>query len=283
MARRPVQERIGLYCPVKLDNLLHLAFLLRGGEHGCVAKELITGSESVIIAIEFNDREEWIAKLPWKHWKDNTAPDPVKVETEVATMKFVSEHTDIPVPDVFHYSPNCQTSVEWPYILMSKAPGVSLRSIGWSSLTVAQQCIVMRELANILYQLSTIHFDRIGSLIISGSGYSLIRCVRRAFNTATSFSDRELNTGPFLSSKEYYSALLSIYRATVSNPKSTSRFPFLFPMPLRRHYSTEAEFRTAERKYNDPCYFPNNYSNCHTNIHHYRRLCDELETALHNW
>jgi len=91
-----MQERIGRYSPAKLEHLLDLAFLLRGGEHGCVAKELITGSESVIIAIEFNDREEWIAKLPWKHWKDNTAPDPVKVETEVATMKFVSEHTDIP-------------------------------------------------------------------------------------------------------------------------------------------------------------------------------------------
>ena len=163
-------------------------------------------------------------------------------------MKFVSEHTDIPVPDVFHYSPNCQTSVEWPYIVMSKAPGVSLRSIGWSSLTVSQQCIIMRELAHILYQLSTIHFDRIGSLIISGSGYSLIRCVRRAFNTATSFSDRELYTGPFLSSEEYYSALLSIYQETVSNPKSILQFPFLFPMPLRQHYSTEAEFRTAEWK-----------------------------------
>ena len=275
-----LRDRIKRRCPVKLDALLNKACSVRGRDGSCAVVGMVGGSESVILTLQFRDGEEWIAKLPWKYWKGDALPDPVKIETEVATMKFVSEKTRIPVPHVFDYSANCETTAGWPYILMSKAPGVSLRSLEWSRLTTQQQCTVMRELANILFQLSTIHFDRIGSLIISSSGYSLTGCVRRAFNTPSGSSALQIASGPFDSSEDYYRSLLSLYRAIISYPKSPSRFPFMFPLPLRRNYRTEAEFRADEAKYNDPTNLPGNYSDSDLNVAQYQRLCTELETSL---
>ena len=120
----------------------------------------------------------------------------------------------------------------------------------------------------------------IGSLTVLDADYALTRCVRRAFNTSNGLPDLQIASGPFNSSEDYYRSLLSIYRADISNPKSTSRFPFLFRLPLRRNYSTEAEFRADEARYNDPNYLPDNYSNSDFNITQYQRLCVELETSL---
>ena len=281
MVRLPLSQRIKKYCPVDVEALLEHARNVRGAVCSCSLVDLITGSESIILPLRFEDGEEWIAKLPWKHAGDDIYNlDPVEIESEVATMRFVSENTQIPVPTVFDYAINSDTPIHWPYIWMSKAPGVSLREIGWSGLTLKQQCKVMQELGNVLYQLSTIHFDRIGSLVFSENGYALTRCMRPAFIPPTGLRDLPTNSGPFESSEKYYRSLLSVYRAEISKPNSGSRCPFLSPLPLRRNYPTQEAFRAGESIYNDPDNLTVEDQDSDLNIAQYQRLCDELETSI---
>ena len=124
----------------------------------------------------------------------------------------------------------------------------------------------MQGLANVLYQLSTLRFSQIESLIISDSSYTLTDCVHNSFQLPYNLSAFQIDSGPFDSSENYYRSLLSIYYVNISNPKSASQFPFLFPLLLQRNYSMEDEFQAAETKYNNPFYLSNNYSSSDINI-----------------
>lgn len=44
----------------------------------------------------------------------------LKTESEVATMQYLREHTNVPVPRVFHYDSNPYNRLGGEYILMSK-------------------------------------------------------------------------------------------------------------------------------------------------------------------
>lgn len=44
----------------------------------------------------------------------------LKTESEVATMAYLREHTDIPVPAVYHHDSNPYNRLGGEYILMSK-------------------------------------------------------------------------------------------------------------------------------------------------------------------
>ena len=48
-----------------------------------------------------------------------------KTESEVATMRYLRERTNIPVPDVYHYDSNPFNRLGGEYILMSKVRGAS--------------------------------------------------------------------------------------------------------------------------------------------------------------
>ena len=50
----------------------------------------------------------------------------LKTESEVATMRYLREHTDIPVPEVYQYDANPYNRLGGEYILMSKvrAPAI---------------------------------------------------------------------------------------------------------------------------------------------------------------
>jgi hypothetical protein len=55
-----------------------------------------------------------------------------KTASKVATLKFLSQHTSIPVPSVIAYdtSPENQLGFEWT--LMTRLPGVPLKELGSS-------------------------------------------------------------------------------------------------------------------------------------------------------
>ena len=71
-------------------------------------------------------------------------------------MNFICENTRILIPEIFDYLTHYETAVDWPYILMSKASGVSPESLEQFELTISQQSKIMQGLANVLYQLLTV-------------------------------------------------------------------------------------------------------------------------------
>ncbi|PSR71468.1 hypothetical protein PHLCEN_2v12735 [Hermanssonia centrifuga] len=89
----------------------------------------------------------------------------LKTESEVATMRYLRERTNIPVPIVYHYDANPYNRLGGEYILMSKAQGVPLSRV-FHSMAHPELMGLMQNLALMLLPLFALRFPRIGSLYL---------------------------------------------------------------------------------------------------------------------
>ena len=90
------------------------------------------GGRHLVREILFDDDIHWIARvrIPPVNFsaKENFVPKPVshswtankaaEMQSEIDTMAFLREHTDIPVPQVFEYETTPNNKVGAPYMLM---------------------------------------------------------------------------------------------------------------------------------------------------------------------
>ena len=86
-----------------------------------------------------------------------------RIESEVATMEYVENHTNIPVPHVFHYSAHAEGDVRSPYILMSKVEGAPLCLV-WNDMNNKKRRAILRQVIDILLELWSHRFDKSGVL-----------------------------------------------------------------------------------------------------------------------
>ncbi|KIM89456.1 hypothetical protein PILCRDRAFT_95266 [Piloderma croceum F 1598] len=87
-----------------------------------------------------------------------------RISSEVATMEYVETYTNIPIPHVIHYSAEADgDGVGSPYILMSKVHGVPLSSL-WDDMEDDKRDEVMRQIIDIILDLYSQRFDKIGAL-----------------------------------------------------------------------------------------------------------------------
>ncbi|KAE8351353.1 phosphotransferase family protein [Aspergillus coremiiformis] len=116
-----------------------------------------------------------------------------KVRNEVATMKYLREHTTIPVPTIFHWGSRAESPLELgPFILMEfiehattlanvlKIPGKDkdARPILNPKLDVEHLKNLYQQIADALLQLSRQSFPTIGSILINKDGKDFDVCAR---------------------------------------------------------------------------------------------------------
>ncbi|KZT10317.1 uncharacterized protein LAESUDRAFT_711535 [Laetiporus sulphureus 93-53] len=89
----------------------------------------------------------------------------LKTESEIATMQYFRERTNIPVPDVYHYDANPWNRLGGEYIIMSKAKGIPLASV-FHSMCHSDLLALMENTARIMIPLFAHRFPRIGSLYL---------------------------------------------------------------------------------------------------------------------
>ncbi|KAI0827033.1 hypothetical protein BC628DRAFT_194206 [Trametes gibbosa] len=87
----------------------------------------------------------------------------LKTESEVATMRYLREHTDIPVPDVYQFDANPYNRLGGEYILMSKAPGIPLSKV-FHSMPHSTLVTLMENISMMVIPLFAHRFPMIGSL-----------------------------------------------------------------------------------------------------------------------
>ncbi|KAI0372046.1 hypothetical protein BV20DRAFT_940941 [Pilatotrama ljubarskyi] len=87
----------------------------------------------------------------------------LKTESEVATMRYLREHTTIPVPEVYQYDSNPYNRLGGEYILMSKAPGIPLSQV-FHSMPHTTLVALMENIAMMVIPLFAHRFPMIGSL-----------------------------------------------------------------------------------------------------------------------
>ena len=113
-------------------------------------------STVLVVRVPYLPEEGWTA--------ENSKISAARLSSEVATMQYVRIHTSIPVPDVIHHSVELGSgSVGSPYIIMTKVDGVALSSI-WDDMKDSKREIVLRQVVDILLELASQRFDKIGML-----------------------------------------------------------------------------------------------------------------------
>ena len=91
-----------------------------------------------------------------------------KTASEVATLRYLSTRTTIPVPHVIAYDASHENALGFEWILMTRLPGVPLKDL-WSSpqLSWAERVQVIQTICGYIQQMQKYCFDKMGSLYLS--------------------------------------------------------------------------------------------------------------------
>lgn len=138
--------------------------------NGCLVKTL-SGSFN-LVHILLLDEAKMVIRIPiGGQFGDLTGPAKDALESQVQTINYIREHTDVPVPEVFHFDTTAENEICAPYIAMSYISGKPVSHLwfdasGHASLEDRRRNI-LKQLAQSMSQLNRLHFDKIGSLVTS--------------------------------------------------------------------------------------------------------------------
>jgi hypothetical protein len=136
----------------------------------------------VSFPVIFDDGTEWVINFPLLC---RTAHAFRKVETEVATLKWVKANTALPVPSVHGYDSLGNSSwntLRRPCIVLDRMPGRHITNSDWEGMTTDQQLLVFDQLAKIKAELTTNSFPRIGSLYLKNGQIFVDRLISPTTN-----------------------------------------------------------------------------------------------------
>ena len=150
---------------INYEALKQVATQCLSDQHGkCTdIKTISRGSYHEIRVLIFEDRWSCIGRFT-----RNRDEHPGVMESETATIKYVRHHTSIPVPETYFETFDPTNTVGAAFVLTERIPGTYLYTF-WYELTIDQKVDVMGQIADVLAQLSTLKFDKIGSLNMSGT------------------------------------------------------------------------------------------------------------------
>lgn len=192
------------------DALKHIVKYFLPGDHGACTdiEKLRRGAFHEVRVLHFEDGWSCIARFT----RDVEALQ--KTQSELATMEYVRKHTKIPVPEVFYINHNRNHVVGAAFVLMERMEGELLRNIYWK-LSSEHKFSIIGQIANVVGQLSDLHFDKIGSLTAEGAIGPCLNLTRGM--------DVELE-GPFATTMEYFRGALNENRPSL--PENSRR---IFP------------------------------------------------------
>jgi len=137
-------------------ELIALASSLRDGRP-CKIGDRLEGGFNVLFHLYFDDGITWLARFPLPDYS------PKRMESEIATMKYIRERTTIPIPDVYAYNFNSDNPIGVPYMLMNKLPGERLCD-KWCCLNDELKRKVLGQVVKVLIELSTHRFPKLAPL-----------------------------------------------------------------------------------------------------------------------
>ncbi|KAH7882501.1 hypothetical protein F5I97DRAFT_1930447 [Phlebopus sp. FC_14] len=138
----------------------------------------------------------------------------LKTESEIATMHYLREKTNIPVPDVYFYDSNPYNRLGGEYILMSKASGISLSRV-YHSMSNEEIKILFKNVASIIIPLFAQRFTHLGSIYFGSSSPAPV-------STLSSGSPTPTATQPRLKGFQIL-PLMSATPSSTDTPKPTTK------------------------------------------------------------
>jgi hypothetical protein len=192
---------------LKHDAIKHVATYYISGGHGrCVGVEALTdGAFHEVNILAFADGWTCIGRFA----KDDKHP--LKIESEVATMRYVRQRTTIPVPEVYLVNLNPCHVVGAQFIIMQRIEGTNLCKI-WEELDLDQKNAALDQVIDVMVQLSGLKFSEIGSLRYDGSPGPL--CTEQ---------EETPHRGPFSSAREFMVSAMPGERIENGTPTKATR------------------------------------------------------------
>ncbi|KLO10052.1 hypothetical protein SCHPADRAFT_907227 [Schizopora paradoxa] len=143
-----------------------------------------------------------------------------KLESEVATMKYIAEKTTVPVPKVLSWCSDASNPVGAEYMFISKVPGVPADEV-WPKLPLDAKKNMVRQLAECLCKLWELRFDSMGSLYLSpdGAGYTVGPIIDTHFHQADNKTG-QLRVKEPIDLSEFRGPFSSVSSLLASGPKA---------------------------------------------------------------
>lgn len=104
-------------------ELCRIASGLAGHLECKVLDQVASGLNNIVRVLEFSNQTRWVARV---HIRRSNSPlvSSTKLKTEIATMQFIKEHSDLLVPRVFAYEADENNPVSAAFMLMELLPGI---------------------------------------------------------------------------------------------------------------------------------------------------------------
>jgi Phosphotransferase enzyme family len=226
-----VRNRPEISQAVSRINLLNLeakATQLRNGIGSRVNTSVYAfGGVNIVFEIVFDDGIVWVARILQfcPEWSQNSSESAETVESEVATLRLLKAKTSIPVPAVYGYDSRYENEIGTPYILMEAMPGKRLWAGGRADfIPEKHKSKVYTQIANILIQLFSLEFPKIGMLYWDSTTDSYV------LGQIVDQHSRVESYGPFNHAFDFYQTrsrlLWEYYKSTGSDQSHIDRTAF---------------------------------------------------------
>lgn len=135
------------------------------------------GKRNVLYRLRMPDNKLWMARLHNSLIQKSTVADPqarrdieqIQFESEVATMRYVKQHTTISVPEVYNYNATYDNILGVPYMFMEYIQGKPY-PYPFSQRGIIRDLDILKihlQLVNFTRQLASLPFSSIGQLHFS--------------------------------------------------------------------------------------------------------------------
>ncbi|RAK96935.1 phosphotransferase enzyme family protein [Aspergillus ibericus CBS 121593] len=146
------------YQPFNVNELKKTAARSVNAKSCTKIAKLPEGAYNKTFLLTMDNGVEIITKIPNPY-----LPQKFATASEVATLDFLRNELDIPVPRVFAWSSRKDQSVGVEYIIMERAPGHELNKL-WSAMNVSDRVDIVSQLVGIQKKIAAVNFHSYGSL-----------------------------------------------------------------------------------------------------------------------
>ncbi|KAG6183794.1 hypothetical protein E4U27_001218 [Claviceps purpurea] len=123
------------------------------------------GMNNLVLNVAFSDDVHWIARILKAPVDPSyTRQHEIAMLSEIATMKTLKSRTTIPVPEVFAFDVSPSNKFGFPYVLLECLKGKTLQKTMARQVPADYKQHVASQVADVLYQLENLTFDRLGRI-----------------------------------------------------------------------------------------------------------------------
>jgi hypothetical protein len=196
---------------IDVASVQNLVNGLRNGLACSVADKFESGVDNVAFNINFTDGVQWICRVRGERLDHSPAYSRAKLNSSVATMRYVKANSSIPIPTVYAHASQVTTpGLGTGYIVMEYMSGyeVDLDDDDPDIKTAEDQRQIYQELARITNQLWRLRFNKIGPIYENESG---------EFYIGPFVDEQGKASGPFDTAVDFFKSKIPGIRTSFEN------------------------------------------------------------------